>query len=262
MPIAKPTSIVLTLLALLMRAPIGPAPNVAAAELAATQLRCEYLKDPLGIETTQPRLSWILTSDERGQKQTAYQVLVASSESLLNAASGRPVGQRQGAVRPVGARRVRGQPLASGMQCFWKVRVWGVGTGGFSLERTGAVDDGAARTGRMAGGASGSARTSERQATRRKVTNGSGIRRATPRPLRRRACATSAASSACRPGRQITAAKFHLTCDNGFALFVNGVQAGQSTDWTQPPSLDIKEHLTAGENTWRSQRPMRAVPPG
>ena len=50
-------------------------------------------------------------------------------------------------------------------------------------------------------------------------------------------------------GKQITAAKFNLTCDNGFTLFVNGVQAGQGTNWSQPPKLNIKEYLTSGMNT-------------
>ena len=56
--------------------------------LGATNLRCEYLADPLGIDVTKPRLGWVIEereqmSDVRGQRQTAYQVLVASSEELL-----------------------------------------------------------------------------------------------------------------------------------------------------------------------------------
>ena len=50
---------------------------------ARPNLRCEYRVNPLGIDVTQPRLSWIVTSAERGQKQTAYQVLVASDEATL-----------------------------------------------------------------------------------------------------------------------------------------------------------------------------------
>ena len=46
-------------------------------------LRCEYLTNPLGIDVAQPRLSWTLQSRWRGQKQTAYQVLVASTKEML-----------------------------------------------------------------------------------------------------------------------------------------------------------------------------------
>ena len=72
-------------------------PLLLAASLHAaglTNLRCEYLTNPLGIDATKPRLSWIIDDPKseisnlksqipRGQKQTAYQVLVASSEELL-----------------------------------------------------------------------------------------------------------------------------------------------------------------------------------
>jgi hypothetical protein len=33
--------------------------------------RCEYRVDPLGVGTTQPRLSWTVASSRRGQVQTA-----------------------------------------------------------------------------------------------------------------------------------------------------------------------------------------------
>ena len=42
-------------------------------------LTCEYLANPCGIAELQPRLAWISESGERGQRQTAYRVLVASS---------------------------------------------------------------------------------------------------------------------------------------------------------------------------------------
>ncbi|QDT10187.1 hypothetical protein K239x_21420 [Planctomycetes bacterium K23_9] len=48
-------------------------------------LRCEYIENPLGIDITQPRLSWRVTSADRGQSQAVYRVMVASSlENLAN----------------------------------------------------------------------------------------------------------------------------------------------------------------------------------
>ena len=47
-------------------------------------LCCEYAKNPLGIDAPQPRFSWILTSRQRGQRQTAYRVLVATVVEKLN----------------------------------------------------------------------------------------------------------------------------------------------------------------------------------
>ncbi len=54
-----------------------------AGELTPEFLRCEYRVDPLGIDVTEPRLSWIVTSDARNQVQTAYHILVSSSPELL-----------------------------------------------------------------------------------------------------------------------------------------------------------------------------------
>ncbi len=46
-------------------------------------LRCEYLKDPVGIDQNRPRLSWTLESAQRDQIQTAYQILLASESDFL-----------------------------------------------------------------------------------------------------------------------------------------------------------------------------------
>ena len=54
-------------------------------------LQCEYLTDPLGLDVTQPRLSWQLIparSSGRGLGQTAYQILVANGRERLDAGVG------------------------------------------------------------------------------------------------------------------------------------------------------------------------------
>src|SRR6187549_1357032 len=55
---------------------------------APAHLRCEYLVDPLGVESPRPRLSWELTDHSRGAAQGAYRILVASSRSNLDADRG------------------------------------------------------------------------------------------------------------------------------------------------------------------------------
>lgn len=57
--------------------------SAQARDLKVERLRCEYLVNPLGVDSAQPRLSWTLDSKERGQVQTAYQILVASSPDAL-----------------------------------------------------------------------------------------------------------------------------------------------------------------------------------
>jgi len=42
------------------------------AELAPSELTCEYATNPLGVDTPQPRFGWLLKSDKRSQLQSAY----------------------------------------------------------------------------------------------------------------------------------------------------------------------------------------------
>src|SRR5262245_55018995 len=60
--------------------------STLAAGVSAGHLRCEYLENPLGIDTPHPRLSWIVESKERGERQTAFQVLLAPTPANLDAA--------------------------------------------------------------------------------------------------------------------------------------------------------------------------------
>src|ERR1051326_2713071 len=55
----------------------------ADAALTPTKLRCEYAVDPLNVDIARPRLFWIDESSERGERQSAYEVLVASTEKIL-----------------------------------------------------------------------------------------------------------------------------------------------------------------------------------
>src|SRR5258706_14946235 len=55
----------------------------AHAALMPTDLRCDYAVSPLGVDSQNPRLFWKLAASGRSRKQTAYQILVASSERTL-----------------------------------------------------------------------------------------------------------------------------------------------------------------------------------
>jgi hypothetical protein len=104
----------------------GRLPRVEST-LHPVDLRCEYLKSPLGIDRTSPRLSWKLQAalhGERGLRQTAFQFLVAATVGSLGAGngdlwdSGRVVSDQSTSVV------CAGRPLESRQQCWWKVRIW------------------------------------------------------------------------------------------------------------------------------------------
>jgi alpha-L-rhamnosidase len=98
-------------------------------ELKVTHLRCEYKVDPLGIDVLNPRLSWIidcLNPNEKRQKQTAYQIIVSSAkERATNDIadlwdSGKVFSDQSSQVE------YAGKKLVSGVECWWKVRIWDV----------------------------------------------------------------------------------------------------------------------------------------
>jgi len=95
-----------------------------SAALLPVELRCEYLANPMGIDVTNPRLSWCEQSSERGAKQTACRILVASSPALLKQNvgdlwdSGKVTGDQAASVT------YAGKALTSRQPSFWKVCIW------------------------------------------------------------------------------------------------------------------------------------------
>lgn len=97
------------------------------AGIVPVGLKTEYATRPLGIDTPSPRLSWMLQPvrpELRGQMQTAYQVIAASSPELLEA--GRADVWDSGKVDSKESIHIvyNGRPLRSGERVFWNVRVW------------------------------------------------------------------------------------------------------------------------------------------
>jgi alpha-L-rhamnosidase len=95
-----------------------------AASLKVEGLKCEYRVNPLGLDTPQPRLSWLLESPDRGQKQTGYQVLVATTAGLL----AKDKGDLWDSGKVSSGESVQvvygGKPLRPGQRVHWKVRAW------------------------------------------------------------------------------------------------------------------------------------------
>jgi alpha-L-rhamnosidase len=91
-----------------------------------TRLTCEYLDTPRGLTVEQPRLGWIVASDERGQLQTAYRILVADTEEALARGEGNLWDSGRVTSDQTTQVLYRGRALTSGQICYWKVRIWDV----------------------------------------------------------------------------------------------------------------------------------------
>jgi len=89
-----------------------------------SDLRCEYALNPVGVDAVRPQLGWLLESRERNQRQTVFQVLVATKPEILAADKGDL--WDSGQVKSGESVHVTydGAPLSSRLRCHWKVRVW------------------------------------------------------------------------------------------------------------------------------------------
>ena len=92
--------------------------------MTVTKLGCEHRENSSGVDVSQPRLSWVLSASQRGDHQTAYQILAASSEALLKKDSGDLWDSRKVVSDETIQIPFAGAQLKSSQQVFWKVRVW------------------------------------------------------------------------------------------------------------------------------------------
>jgi len=97
---------------------------VPNGETRAVDLRCAYLKNPIGLHDRKPCLGWILESKQRGQMQTAYQILVSTAPDKLGRDEGDLWDTGKVASDENAHVEYAGRALASRQAAYWKVRVW------------------------------------------------------------------------------------------------------------------------------------------
>ncbi|NOG54366.1 MAG: family 78 glycoside hydrolase catalytic domain [Planctomycetes bacterium] len=115
----------LVFIILAMYASIGPLSAAAIGQPPAPdRLRTESLRDPMGLTERQPRLSWINRDRRIGACQTAYRVLVASSEHALDDGIGDLWDSGKVASKAQPFTIYDGSPLSSGQRAWWAVRIW------------------------------------------------------------------------------------------------------------------------------------------
>ena len=91
--------------------------------IRVAQLSCEYTSNPLGINNLKPLFSWSIHHSERNQKQSAYQIIVASSlenakKNIGDMWDSKEVNTDQSTVK------YQGKLLESKKTYYWIVRVW------------------------------------------------------------------------------------------------------------------------------------------
>lgn len=92
--------------------------------LIPIKLTCEYNENPLGVHSQKPLLGWRCGSERRGGKQSAYQILAASSEEFLNSDVGDLCDTGRVESSQNSSIPFQGPSLQSEQRVYWKVRIW------------------------------------------------------------------------------------------------------------------------------------------
>ena len=226
---------------------------LAASAVEVGQLRCEYLSDPLGIDTLQPRLSWVLGAEKhgsRGEAQSAYRILVASNRNGLDADQGDL--WDSGKVTSDQSIQVRyaGKPLFSQEECFWKVRVWDEQGRASGWSRPARWSMGLLQPTDWHGKWLGLDEPARAQAAKKVLGDAQWIWFPEGQPEKdapvgtryfRRAITVPA-------DRTVKQATLFFTSDNGGEFFINGQKVGGASDFHAAAEFDVAGLLQRGKN--------------
>lgn len=96
---------------------------IGNAQVTVTNLRCEMLHNPEGIDVQQPRFSWELNSSMRNVMQQSYQLIISSSEEKLKNGIGDVWNSGEVSTPQSVQVAYAGSTLQPAKKYFWKVLV-------------------------------------------------------------------------------------------------------------------------------------------
>src|SRR5258706_15627414 len=98
--------------------------NAVNAQITVSDLKCELLNNPSGIDVKEPRLSWQINSNERNVMQSAYELIVSSTKEKLERNEGDV--WNPGKINSAQSIHVTfaGHELTGRTGYYWKVKVF------------------------------------------------------------------------------------------------------------------------------------------
>ncbi|MEN6309068.1 MAG: family 78 glycoside hydrolase catalytic domain, partial [Anaerohalosphaeraceae bacterium] len=228
--------------------------TMCTAAIQVAELRCEYQKNPVGLDVTSPRLTWILESDAFAQKQSAYQILVASDERSLTEAkadcwnSGKVTSDMSVNIN------YGGKKLESLRTYYWKVRAWDKDGQASDWSQSGwwitAVMDPATIKGQWITFSKPIDHEVYHVDPPMDLKGAKWIWYPGENAAKNTAAARLKFSRSFEIGdiKSLTSAKIALTVDNSFKLSANGKLVGTSSNWQTSSIFDLAEYLVEGKN--------------
>lgn len=98
--------------------------NKLGSSFIATDLKVNLLSQPLGIDTSSPSFSWVDTSIQQNESQTAYQILVSTSLNNLNNDIGDLLDTGKINSTESSYIKLNSLSLSKDTLYYWKVRIW------------------------------------------------------------------------------------------------------------------------------------------
>ncbi|MFM9908135.1 MAG: family 78 glycoside hydrolase catalytic domain [Chitinophagaceae bacterium] len=102
--------------------------TIAGGPLQPAALTCEYIRNPLGIDTRVPRLSWNFTASKNNQFQSAYEIIVSDNFDDIQQGKGNYWSTGKLVSTQSLHLQYKGSPLHSTTKYYWRVKVYN-GTG-------------------------------------------------------------------------------------------------------------------------------------
>lgn len=103
---------------------VGAKPTSEKLSASPVKLRCNYRKNPIGMEVQNPDFSWQIETSENNWLQSAYQIIVSSDPNLLTEKNCDV--WNTGKVQSGESVSIpyEGPDLDMQQRYFWKARVW------------------------------------------------------------------------------------------------------------------------------------------
>ena len=228
-----------------------PIPTCLAATVHAAitpaALRCNYFVRPMGLQSVHPRLAWQLRADRRGlidARQTAYQILVATSQAHLQANHGDLWNSGKVLSNQSIDIRYAGRPLVAGQRCWWKVRVWGATGHASAWSKPALWTMGLLHKNNWLAHWIVAPQAASSQPMRDLSwvwLPGVGTHAPVGNAYFRKIVNLPAVQT-------ISKATFNVTADNEFQLFINGKFVGKGMHWRQMQHLNVLPLLRHGRN--------------
>jgi len=98
--------------------------ELQAATFRPTNLSCEQITNPLGIDVRQPLLSWMIESSENGMRQSAYEIIVSDSKASIDGNKGNIWNTGKITSDETVFIRYEGAALKPFTRYYWKVRIY------------------------------------------------------------------------------------------------------------------------------------------